>query len=105
MLFNENIPPRMNEARKRAEAKSVVADFLLDLMLEDPNFPAERKTSLRILKAAKQIHTAIDDIIKAFADPEKEVPQKTAEQALEYLLLVHTGIKQYMQTQNTECTE
>ncbi len=95
----------MNEARKRAEVKSAAADFLLDLMLEDPNFPAERKASLQVLKAAKNLHTVIDTLVEAVADPEKEAPSNKALEVAEYLGLVHTGIKQFIETQNTECTE
>lgn len=98
-------PPRMNDARKRAEAKSAACDILLDLMLEDPNFPAERKNGLLVMKAARQIHDAVGALVEAYADPEKEVPCDKAKEVAEYLGLVHTGIKQFIETQNTECTE
>lgn len=97
-------PPRMNEARKKAEAQSAACDLLLDLMLES-NMPAERKVGLQIMKEARLLHDAIASVVNAYADPEKEVPYDKAKEALEYLGLVHIGINQFMETQNTECTE
>lgn len=104
MLFNENIPPRMNEIRKKVEAESAACDLLLDLMLGS-DMPAERKVGLQILKTARQLHDDINAVVNAYADPTKDVPYDKAKEALEYLGLVHIGIKQFMETQNTECTE
>ena len=104
MRFNENIPPRMSEARKKAEAENAACDFLLDLMLES-DMPEERKVGLHIMKAARNLHEAISNIVGEYADPTKEVPYETAKQVVEYLGLVHTGIKQFMETQNNQCTE
>ena len=104
MRFNENIPPRMSEARKKAEAENAVCDFLLDLMLES-DMPEERKVGLHIMKAARNLQEAISNIVGEYADPTKEVPYETAKQVAEYLGLVHTGIMQFMETQNNQCTE
>ena len=97
-------PPRMSEAHKRAEAESAACDMLLELMLES-NMPEERKVGLHIMKAARELHAAIADVVNEYADPTKEVPYETAKQVVEYLGLVHTGIKQFMETQNNQCTE
>ena len=97
-------PPRMSEARKKAEAKNAACDFLLDLMLES-DMPEERKVGLHIMKAARNLHEAISKIVGEYADPTKEVPYETAKQVAEYLGLVHTGIMQFMETQNNQCTE
>ncbi len=97
-------PPRMSEARKKAEAENAACDFLLDLMLES-NMPEERKVGLHIMKAARNLHEAISNIVGEYADPTKEVPYETAKQVAEYLGLVHTGIMQFMETQNNQCTE
>ena len=97
-------PPRMSEARKKAEAENAVCDFLLDLMLES-DMPEERKVGLHIMKAARNLHEAISNIVGEYADPTKEVPYETAKQVAEYLGLVHTGIMQFMETQNNQCTE
>lgn len=94
----------MSEARKKAEAENAACDFLLDLMLES-DMPEERKVGLHIMKAARNLHEAISNIVGEFADPTKEVPYETAKQVAEYLGLVHTGIKQFMETQNNQCTE
>ena len=104
MRFNENIPPRMSEARKKAEAENAACDFLLDLMLES-DMPKERKVGLHIMKAVRNLHEAISNIVGEYADPTKEVPYETAKQVAEYLGLVHTGIMQFMETQNNQCTE
>lgn len=104
MRFNENTPPRMSEARKKAEAENAACDFLLDLMLES-DMPEERKVGLHIMKAARNLHEAISNIVGEYADPTKEVPYETAKQVAEYLGLVHTGIMQFMETQNNQCTE
>ena len=104
MRFNENIPPRMSEARKKAEAENAACDFLLDLMLES-DMPEERKVGLHIMKAARNLHEAISNIVGEYADPTKEVPYETAKQVVEYLGLVHTCIMQFMETQNNQCTE
>lgn len=92
-------PPRMSEARKKAEAENAACDFLLDLMLES-DMPEERKVGLHIMKAARNLHEAISNIVGEYADPTKEVPYETAKQVAEYLGLVHTGIMQFMETQN-----
>lgn len=97
-------PPRMSEARKKAEAENAACDFLLDLMLES-DMPEERKVGLHIMKAARNLHEAISNIVGEYADPTKEVPYETAKQVAEYLGLVHTGIMQFMETQNNQCTE
>ena len=97
-------PPRMSEARKKAEAENAACDFLLDLMLES-GMPEERKAGLHIMKAARNLHEAISNIVGEYADPTKEVPYETAKQVAEYLGLVHTGIMQFMETQNNQCTE
>ena len=102
MRFNENIPHRMSEARKKAE--NATCDFLLDLMLES-DMPEERKVGLHIIKAARNLYEAISNIVGEYADPTKEVPYETAKQVAEYLGLVHTGIMQFMETQNNQCTE
>lgn len=94
----------MSEARKKAEAENAACDFLLDLMLES-DMPEERKVGLHIMKAARNLHEAISNIVGEYADPTKEVPYETAKQVAEYLGLVHTGIMQFMETQNTQCTE
>ncbi len=94
----------MSEARKKAEAENAACDFLLDLMLES-NMPEERKVGLHIMKAARNLHEAISNIVGEYADPTKEVPYETAKQVAEYLGLVHTGIMQFMETQNNQCTE
>ncbi len=94
----------MSEARKKAEAKNAACDFLLDLMLES-DMPEERKVGLHIMKAARNLHEAISNIVGEYADPTKEVPYETAKQVAEYLGLVHTGIMQFMETQNNQCTE
>lgn len=104
MRFNENIPPRMSEARKKAEAENAACDFMLDLMLEI-DMPEELKVGLHIMKAARNLHEAISNIVGEYADPTKEVPYETAKQVAEYLGLVHTGIMQFMETQNNQCTE
>ena len=104
MRFNENIPPRMSEARKKIEAENAACDFLLDLMLES-DMPEERKVGLHIMKAARNLHEAISNIVGEYADPTKEVPYETAKQVAEYLGLVHTGIMQFMETQNNQCTD
>jgi len=104
MRFNENIPPRMSEAHKRAEAESAACDMLLELMLES-DMPEERKVGLHIMKAARNLHEAISNIVGEYADPTKEVPYETAKQVAEYLGLVHTGIMQFMEAQNNQCTE
>lgn len=92
----------MSEARKKAE--NAACDFLLDLMLES-DMPEERKVGLHIMKAARNLHEAISNIVGEYADPTKEVPYETAKQVAEYLGLVHTGIMQFMETQNNQCTE
>lgn len=97
-------PPRMSEARKKAEAENAACDFLLDLMLES-DMPEERKVGLHIMKAARNLHEAISNIVGEYADPTKEVPYETAKQVAEYLGLVHTGVMQFMETQNNQCTE
>lgn len=94
----------MSEARKKAEAENAACDFLLDLMLES-DMPEERKVGLHIMKAARNLHEAINNIVGEYADPTKEVPYETAKQVAEYLGLVHTGIMQFMETQNNQCTE
>ncbi|WP_405761497.1 hypothetical protein [Anaerovibrio slackiae] len=94
----------MSEARKKAEAENAACDFLLDLMLES-DMPEERKVGLHIMKAARNLHEAISNIVGEYADPTKEVPYETAKQVAEYLGLVHTGIMQFMETQNNQCTE
>lgn len=94
----------MSEARKKAEAENAACDFLLDLMLES-DMPEERKVGLHIVKAARNLHEAISNIVGEYADPTKEVPYETAKQAAEYLGLVHAGIMQFMETQNNQCTE
>ncbi len=94
----------MSEARKKAEAENAACDFLLDLMLES-DMPEERKVGLHIMKAARNLHKAISNIVGEYADPTKEVPYETAKQVAEYLGLVHTGIMQFMETQNNQCTE
>ena len=94
----------MSEARKKAEAKNAACDFLLDLILES-DMPEERKVGLHIMKAARNLHEAISNIVGEYADPTKEVPYETAKQVAEYLGLVHTGIMQFMETQNNQCTE
>lgn len=94
----------MSEARKKAEAENAACDFLLDLMLES-DMPEERKVGLHIMKAARNLREAISNIVGEYADPTKEVPYETAKQVAEYLGLVHTGIMQFMETQNNQCTE
>lgn len=94
----------MSEARKKAEAENAACDFLLDLMLES-DMPEEHKVGLHIMKAARNLHEAISNIVGEYADPTKEVPYETAKQVAEYLGLVHTGIMQFMETQNNQCTE
>lgn len=105
MRFNENIPPRMSEACKKVEAETAACDFLLDLMLEGDMLPEERKGGLHIMKAVRNLHEATSNIVGEYADPTKEVPYETAKQVAEYLGLVHTGIMQFMETQNNQCTE
>ena len=94
----------MSEARKKAEAENAACDFLLDLMLES-DMPEERTVGLHLMKAARNLHEAISNIVGEYADPTKEVPYETAKQVAEYLGLVHTGIMQFMETQNNQCTE
>lgn len=80
---------------------SAAIDCIMDMMLNDENYPADRKVDIAIMKAGKDIPCTIRDIIKQAVIDEKLTLEKKKELA-EYLTCVQAGLLTYAQTNNLE---
>lgn len=87
----------MKKREAENAARRMASDAMLELMLNS-GMPEEKKGGLRCIKAAREVNDAVDAVMEAYADPEKNVPYEIAMQAAEYLGLVRVGIDQFMQT-------
>lgn len=80
---------------------SAAIDGIMDMILNDENYPADRKADIAIMKAGKDIPRTIHDIIKQAVIDEKLTLEKKKELA-EYLTCVQAGLLTYAQTNNLE---
>lgn len=80
---------------------SAAIDGIMDMMLNDENFPADRKADIAIMKASKDIPRTIQSIVKSAVIDDKLTLDKKKELA-EYFTCVHAGLMTYAQTNNLE---
>ena len=96
-IFNSN--KNTEELKKEIEAREIISNALLEIML-CANIPEEEKIPMRIIKAHRVIINMLMDIEQRVADPELENSQElfeTRKKVLEYFNVVGAGIQKFME--------
>lgn len=94
-MFKNEKDPQLEAAKTRSTA----LDMLLDMMCES-NTPTENKLPFLIMRAHHQVRSASAALVEKYATPNGRDLElvEVRKQALEYLQLVETGIRQFMET-------
>ncbi len=94
-MFNQKDPRRSAEEKIGYEEESLLVDAMFDILLAG-GMPDEKKEQVRVLKAYKRVGETLKELTSRFADPDKDVPIEASKEAAEYLMMVDSGLRQYM---------
>lgn len=95
----------LENAKRRAEeskAEEAIADIIAGMMMKSPSLSASRKNALALSMASKSLSNAIYELdchctMRDF-DRCTDEDIKKLKQAVEYVGMVETGIREYMKT-------
>ena len=88
----------IEKAKIEIEAHKMMSKMLSKIMLQAEGVSEEKKTCIRILDTAEDIHTAVRGIVEKVAMPDDIADMDTLKKVYEYLGMVLVGINQFSET-------
>lgn len=101
-LFDSVTPPPTREDKDNAEKAMQGARFLMDMLIESEQCPAEMKVEISILRTMSNITDKLHQLVAPIGERDASISFADKKALLEYLLLVESGIEQYKITKTEE---
>lgn len=80
------------------EAHRMMSKMLSEILLNAEHVPEEKKTCIRILDTAEDIHSAVRGIVEKTVMPDNIADKDTLKKVYEYLGMVLVGLNQFSET-------
>lgn len=103
MMDFEKMLGAVGDGESGRQNRRVIADFLAQMILNDPEVPECEKIGLRIMKEGGKLSEKVFELTRRFAVPDvnpnmAEARYTARREALEYILLVSAGIDTFMES-------